>query len=200
MEFDDVVRRRRMVRRYTDEPVDPDALDRIVAAARRAPSAGFSQGQRFIVVTDQTTRHAVALAGNEPAYVERGFAPWLSVAPVHIVICIDKSAYLRRYAETDKATSRLSGQGASEWVVPYWWVDAGASLMAILYAAVNENLAAGFLGAHAFDDLKTVLAIPGDIDVMGVVTIGHPDDDSQPTNAMRNPASASEMIMRDRWK
>ncbi|MDQ4084765.1 MAG: nitroreductase family protein, partial [Actinomycetota bacterium] len=50
MEFRDVVRRRRMVRRYTDEPVDPALVDRMLEHATRAPSAGFSQGWAFVVL------------------------------------------------------------------------------------------------------------------------------------------------------
>ena len=50
MEFQDVVRRRRMVRSYTDEPVDPAIVDRALANATRAPSAGFSQGWGFLVL------------------------------------------------------------------------------------------------------------------------------------------------------
>ena len=45
-----MVRRRRMVRNYSPEPVDPAVLDRILENALRAPSAGFSQGWAFLVL------------------------------------------------------------------------------------------------------------------------------------------------------
>jgi len=67
-----------MVRNYTDQPVDPEALDRVLDAAVRAPSAGFSQGQRFVVVTDSDTRSAVAKATGEEEYLKNGFDPWIS--------------------------------------------------------------------------------------------------------------------------
>lgn len=66
MEFSEVVRRRHMVRRYTPEAVDPEALGQILDTARRGPSAGFTQGQSFVVVTEPGLRRAVAeLVGEE---------------------------------------------------------------------------------------------------------------------------------------
>jgi nitroreductase len=181
-----------MVRNYTDEPVDARALERIIEAGVRAPSAGFSQGQRFIVITDSGTRAGVAQAAGEHEYVEKGFDPWISRAPVHIVICADKNAYLNRYAEPDKS-------GTDDWTVPYWWVDAGASLMAILYAAVDEGLAAGFLGSHATEELSTALGIPEGILIAGVVTIGHGAPDLRSGSLARGRTARDEVIRWDRW-
>ena len=55
MEFQEVVRRRRMVRDYSDEPVDPAVIDLALANAVRAPSAGFSQGWAFLVLDSRAT-------------------------------------------------------------------------------------------------------------------------------------------------
>ena len=60
MEFYEAVRRRRMVRQYLDLPVEAAAVDRILDAARRGPSAGFAQGVEFVVVTEAAGRAAVA--------------------------------------------------------------------------------------------------------------------------------------------
>jgi len=181
-----------MVRNYTDEPVDGDAVDRIVDAGVHAPSAGFSQGQRFVVVTDTDKRRAVAEAAGESEYLEQGFDPWISRAPIHIVICSDKRAYLDRYAEPDKG-------GTDDWTVPYWWVDAGASLIAILYAAVDEGLAAGFLGSHAMGDLHHVLGIPIDTLIAGVVTIGHPAPDRRSGSLDRGRTPRDEVVHWEKW-
>src|SRR6185503_314364 len=88
MEFADVLRRRKMVRSYTDAPVDREAVERIVARGRKAPSGGFSQGVRMVVVTEEATRGRIAEFANEAYYVERGLEPWISRAPVHIVVAM----------------------------------------------------------------------------------------------------------------
>ena len=104
MEFQDVVRRRRMVRRFTDEPVDPDAVDRLVRNAVRAPSAGFAQGWSFLVLTepDDVARFWSATSPEQP---ERSMSAWLAgmrTAPVLVVVLTSKDVYLDRYAEDDK--------------------------------------------------------------------------------------------------
>lgn len=172
MEFQDAVRRRRMVRNYDpDRPVARDSLERIVAAAQRAPSAGFSQGQRLVVVTDATRRRQVADICDEPQYVAAGFDPWVSRAPALLVPCVSEQIYRDRYDEPDK---RRPGEPAMDWPIPYWWVDAGCTLMLVLLAAVDEGLAAGFLGTHRIAELQQALGLPADMLPIGVVTIGHP--------------------------
>jgi nitroreductase len=172
MEFQDVVRRRRMVRNYDpDRSVSREQVERIVAAAQRAPSAGFSQGQRLIVVTNPDRRRRIAEICDEPEYVAAGFDPWVSRAPVLIVPCVSEELYHARYREPDK----LQDDGTEmDWPIPYWWVDAGATMMLILLAAVEEGLAAGFLGTHRLADLQAELELPADMIPIGVVTIGHP--------------------------
>lgn len=194
MELREAIARRRMVRRTTGEPVEPAVVRRIVDAARRAPSAGFSQGQRFVVVTDAATRRRIAELADEPAYVARGFDPWLSTAPVHIVPCADERRYRERYAEDDKP-----GGGPDRWPVPYWYVDAGAALMLLLLAVVDEGLAAGFLGSHNVAGLDALLGIPPGVHPLGVVTVGHPAPDRRSSSLDRGWRELDEVVSWGRW-
>lgn len=173
MEFSDVIRKRKMERQFKDESIDRAVIERIVVAGSHGPSAGFSQGQRLIVITDPSHRRGIAELARESDWTERGKPPWLSTAPVHIVLGCDVGAYRRRYGEPDKRPSHAD-IGVDAWDVPYWWVDSGAALMGLLLAAVDEGLGAGFLGSHAIPGLKEFLKLEPDVKITGVVTIGHP--------------------------
>lgn len=196
MEFDEVLAKRRMVRNYTGEPIDSDVLERVAAAALRAPSAGFSQGQAIIIVTDEDRRRQIADAADEPAYVEGGFDPWISRAPAHLVLTVSEAAYHRRYQMEDK----VKDDGTEiEWPVPFWWVDAGASLMGVLLAAVDEGLGAGFLGVHSIPRLREILSIPDEHHPIGVVTLGHPAPDKRSSSLDLGRRSVSRVVHRERW-
>jgi nitroreductase len=194
MEFQEVVRRRRMVRNYRPDPVSDDVIARIVDTARRAPSAGYSQGQSFVVVTDENRRRQIAEACGESAYVARRFDPWVSRAPVHVIPCVRLDDYRARYAEPDKTGS----PPPDEWEVPFWWVDGGAALMLLLLAAVDEGLAAGFLGASR-DRLRSVLAIPDDVAPLGVVTMGYPAPDRRSGSLTRGRRPLEEVLHHNQW-
>jgi len=196
VEFSEAVRRRRMVRSYTHEPVDGEVVQRIVTTARRAPSAGFSQGQRFVVVTEPATRRAIADLADEPRYVAQGFAPWISVAPVHVVVCTAEDAYHRRYREPDK----LQDDGTEiDWPIPYWHTDAGASIMLLLLAAVDEGLGAGFLGVHRLQGMRDLLGIPAEVSPIGIVTIGHPAPEQPMGSAARGWQDLDDVVHWERW-
>lgn len=196
MEFKKIVRKRRMVRNYTDEPVDAAIIERILAAGRKAPSAGFSQGQRFILVTDAATRAEIASVVGERYYTEQGFDPWISRAPVHVVVCVREADYHERYSEPDK----LQDDGSEiPWPVPYWWVDGGAALMLLLLATVDEGLAAGFFGFHRAEGLKQVLGIPEDVMPVGIVTIGHPAQDRRSGSLSRGWKPDAKVVHHERW-
>jgi FMN reductase [NAD(P)H] len=197
MEFAEAVRRRRMVRNYDpDMPVARDSLERIAAAAQHAPSAGFSQGQRLVIVTDPDKRHAIAEICDEPEYVARGFDPWVSRAPALIVPCVSEAIYHGRYNEPDK---RPPGEPEIDWPIPYWWVDIGATWMLILLAAVDEGLAAGFIGTERVGDLQALLGLPADLQPIGVVTIGYPLPDRRSGSLARGWVAPSDFARWEGW-
>jgi nitroreductase len=197
MEFKEVIRRRRTVRNYDPaKPVSHESLERIVEAAQRAPSAGFSQGQRLVVVTHESTRRAIAEICDEPEYVSAGFDPWVSRAPALIVPCVSEEVYHRRYREADK----LQEDGTEiDWPVPYWWIDVGTTWMLIMLAAVDEGLAAGFLGTHRLEDLKALLGVPSEFTPIGVVTIGHPLPDRKSGSLARGWVPSADFARWENW-
>lgn len=194
MDLTELVRRRRMVRRYQAETVPRETIRRILDVARRAPSAGFSQGQRFVVVTEEPLRAAIARLAGEDGYVARGFEPWLSSAPVHVVVCADEEAYRRRYASPDKAASQ-----PERWPVSFSQVDAGASLMLLLLAAVDEGFGAGFMGAHRLEGIRGLLDIPPDTTVLGLVTLGRPAPDRRSASLEAGWKALDEVVHWERW-
>jgi FMN reductase [NAD(P)H] len=174
VDFADVLRARRMVRSYRPDPVPEEVVRRIVKVVHRAPSAGFSQGHRLIVVTDPAIRAKVAEL-IEPPYLESGMRPWVSVAPVLIVVGVREASYHERYQQPDKVTE--DGE-EGEWPVPYWWFDSGSLLVMLQLAAANEGLASGFFGPHA-DGLPEVVGLPADVGLAGIMTLGYSDDNSR---------------------
>jgi FMN reductase [NAD(P)H] len=196
LEFREVVRRRRMVRHFRPDPVPSEVLERILATARRAPSAGYAQGQHLVVVTDPAVRLAIAELAGESEHVARGLEPWLSRAPIHLVLCCREEDYRQRYREPDKV--RPDGQEVS-WPVPYWYLDAGCTLMLILLAAVDEGLGAGFLGGHRLEGVNRLLGLPPEVQVLGLVTLGTAGKIRRTRSEVRGPRPVSEILHRERW-
>lgn len=202
MDFRDLLSKRRMVRHYSPEPVLHEAVERIVSTVRRAPSAGYSQGQRLLVVTEAAGRAEAAKALDAEGWGDQdGLEPWLESAPVHVLVCTREGDYHDRYTRSDKL---VEGEEI-EWPVPFWFVDTGAALMLILLAAIDEGLAAGLSGVPrpAVAKLRDAFGIPEDVEVVALVTIGHPAPDpawskvtSRATQQRRDPAQVAHW---ERW-
>lgn len=177
MEFSEVVRRRRMVRSYTDEPVDRAAIERMLHNATRAPSAGFSQGWAFLALTtpDEVAAFWTATSPGGDSSWLRG----MRTAPAIVVPLSNKQAYLDRYAEPDKA-------GTTRWPVPYWHIDTGMAALLILQTAVDEGLGACFFGipGERIDSFRDAFAVPESFKPIGAITVGHP----APGGAQGSPA------------
>ncbi len=153
MDFHEVLKRRRAVRTYDPRPVPRDVLERITnAAVVRAPSAGFSQGLRLVVVTDPATRKEIAVAAAEEELAAQGRPRWKADAPVHVVVLVREADYHARYQRADKL--QITGGTEIEWPAPYWYVDAGAAVMALMFAAIDEGLATAIFGVTDVSGLK----------------------------------------------
>jgi len=196
MDFHDVLLKRRMVRHFEDRPVPPEAITRILDASRHAPSAGFTQGQSFVVVTKPETKQAIADLCGESFYVAKGFDPFVSKAPVLLIPCASEAEYHRRYQEADK----INEDGTEiEWPVPYWFMDIGCAVMLVLLAAVDEGLAAGFAGADDLDTFRAVLGMPTEVTPVGVIPIGYPLPDKRSPSLERGRKSEAAYVHHERW-
>ena len=195
----DAVRRRRMVRAFTDEPVAPELVDGLVDLMRRAPSAGNAQGIAVVALegSEQTDRYwDITL----PADRRAGFRwPGLLTAPVLIVVLMRPEAWVERYAEADKAGTGL-GERRSDWPVPYWWVDAGMAVEHLLLGAVDAGLGACFFGLFVHEQaVLAELRVPPGWRAVGTVALGHPAPDEPGRSASRGRRSLDEILHRGGW-
>ena len=180
MEFDRVVMKRRAVRRFEEGGVEREVIERIARLAQRTPSAGFSQGQRLVVVTDAARRRELARICGEEAYDDLGMGPWISECAAQFVPCVSEAIYHRRYQEPDKVDE---DGNEIEWPVPFWWIDVGATMQTIMLAAVDEGLGSGFAGGDV-DEIRAFLELPGRVhadrcDAGGTAAAGRPVAQSQ---------------------
>lgn len=196
MQLEEVVRRRRMVRHFHPNPVPMKVVNKILSLAQHAPSAGFSQGSAYVVVTDSETRKQVGIIQGEEAYARGGFHRWVSEVPVDIVACVSEKIYHDRYREPDK----LRQDGTEiEWPTPYWFFDIGAGCMIILLAAVDAGLAAGFSGVFDVKGMKKLLGIPDDFHPVGVISIGRPDQDVRSPSLKRGRKPFNQVVHYGHW-
>jgi len=196
MDFTQSVLKRRMVRHFTQDPVPDETIERILSLAQHAPSAGFSQGSAYVVVTDKETKLKVARLQGEENYSSSGFHRWISEAPVAIVACVSEKIYHDRYNEADK----LDEEGKEiEWPTPYWFFDIGAGCMIILLAAVDAGLAAAFTGIPDLGGMRELLGIPAHFHPVGVISIGHGAKDVRSPSLKRGRRPSGDVVHYQKW-
>ena len=191
MDFQEVVRRRRMVRTFTDAPVPKESLERILGNAVRGPSAGFSQGQSFLLLTEPADRERFwAVAGaavNESA----------QTAPAVIVPMSCKRVYLDRYAQPDKG---WTDRDEARWPVPFWHIDTGMAALLILQTAVDEGLGAIYFGIvpEAVQPFRDAFGVPDDQEPIGAIAIGY-DAETQKRDLRSKRRSVEDVLHYGRW-
>ncbi|HHL40291.1 MAG TPA: nitroreductase [Deltaproteobacteria bacterium] len=170
--FYELYERRKSIRDFLDRPVEDDKLARLLEVLRRAQSAANCQPWHFIVIRGED-RAAI----NEVFYRE-GFKR----APVIIAAC----------AEPAKAwTRRCDGRN-------YAWVDTTIAVTEMIGAATAEGLGTCWIASFDVERVKAVLAIPDDIDVVGLIAVGHPP---QPLRKEEKDRKAlDEIIHWGRWR
>jgi nitroreductase len=190
-----------MVRSYLPDPIERGTIERIVATVRRAPSGGFSQGHRLVVVTAEATRRELARLAGEDEYVAAGGQRWISTAPVHVFVGTREESYHERYRKPDK----LRDGEEIGWPAPYWYVDAGAAFMLLQLAAIDQGLAAGVYGVlpEQVAAVKELLAVPDDVHFVCLVTIGLPSPDPRETALVsrlsQRRLALGELVRWERW-
>ncbi|GAA0220193.1 nitroreductase family protein [Actinomadura nitritigenes] len=171
METWNAITSRRNVREYRDEPIPPDDLDRVLEAARRAPSSRNWQPWDFVVVTDRDRLGELAAAGEYAAHVPG------SAATIALV--------MRDYDDPDeRETARF---------------DLGQAMLSIMIAAVDLGIGSGHATVMDQAVARRVLGLPDDRFCAYLVALGYPA--GRPLKPVRNPARRAfeDVVHRGRW-
>ena len=196
MEFQDVVRKRRMYRQFDPERTVPrEVLERIVKNGTRAPSAGHSQGWGFLVLNTPEDRATFWEVTNRPGQEEATGSPSMHSAPAIIVPFANKQAYLDRYAEPDKG---FPPNYEARWRIPHWYVDTAYASLTMLLSIVDAELGAIFFSVRDPGPLREAFGVPDGFDPIGAIALGYPASDGPPARrGQRRPAD--EVIHWGRW-
>lgn len=170
MTVHEAIRTRKSVRAWADRPVARETLERVMEAARLAPSARNDQEWRFVVVTDEGLRGKLAAAAKNQVFVGQ--------APVVIVAC----------AETDRRTMACGH--------PSFLIDAAIAIDHITLAAVEEGLGTCWIGAFDALEVRSILGIPKSIEVVELLPLGYPADASP---VQKKRLSLDEIVRWERW-
>ena len=197
MEFQTVIRRRSMVRRFVDRPIIPDDLERIVDNGTRAPSAGFSQGWAFVVLEGDDRRLFWETVRPDPPFDPSSGS--LHAAGAIILPLARKQAYLDRYSLPDKERFGLDVEEA--WPVPYWQIDVAFACQSMLLTAVDLGLGALFFGIfHGEAELLRALDVPDGYRPIGAIAVGHRLPGARSVPSLKTGRAPWEQVVkRGRW-
>jgi nitroreductase len=172
MEIYEAIRERTSIRSYKADAVEDEKIERIIDAARMAPSGKNGQPWTFVVVTNEETRRKLVPACKNQAFVGE--------APVVIVAC----------GHEEMAYQKMGG---------YWNsmpVDIGIALEHLMLAAASEGLGTCWIGAFIEERVREILGVPDDVKVVALTPVGYPA--TEKTHRPRK--SISEIVMREKWE
>lgn len=170
MDVMDAIRQRFSVRKYKDYEIESAKLERVLEAARLAPSARNLQEWRFVVVQDEQMREALSEAANGQRFVAE--------APAVIVACAITSEHVMSCG------------------LHCFPIDVSISMAYITLAAVEEGLGTCWVGAFNSEKVRNLLGIPNDVIVVGLLPIGYPDAEAPPKKRL----SLGEIVFDEHWR
>jgi len=172
MDLYEAITMRRSIRKYKTDPVGRDVVERIINAARLAPSWNNRQCHRYIVISDKAMRKALGELLNNPS------AECYINAPYVIILCADAS---------DSGYS-----GGKE----YYLVDCGISMEHLVLAATTEGLGTCWVGSFRENPIRNLLGISRDVSVVAITPLGYPDETPEP----RERHDLKKIMYEEAWR
>ncbi|OYT42027.1 MAG: nitroreductase [Candidatus Altiarchaeales archaeon ex4484_43] len=154
MDILDIIKNRRSIRHFSPRDVESDKIDKILEAAKWAPSAGNLQARDLILIKDPKTRDKIATAA-----LNQGF---ISEAPIVIVVCANRRRSGYRYGRRGELL--------------YCIQDATASIQNMLLMAHSMGLGSCWVGAFDGEKVREILGIPPEVSPVAIIPIGYPDE------------------------
>jgi nitroreductase len=170
MDVMDAIRARFSVRSFKHYDIEDSKLERVMEAARLAPSARNLQEWRFVVVRNEETREALSEAANGQRF--------LAEAPAVIVGCAITSEHVMSCG------------------LHCFPIDVSIAMAYMTLAAVEEGLGTCWVGAFSEERVHDVLGIPREVIIVGLLPIGYPDAEAPPKKRL----PLNEIMMLEEWR
>ncbi len=173
MDLREAISSRRSIRSFSGEQVDRPTIDRILQDANRAPSAGNLQARDFIVVTSKGVKKKIAEAALNQDFIAE--------APVVVVVCANK----------ERSRAKYRRRGANLYSI----LDAALAAQNLMLSCTNEGLGSCYVGAFNEKNVRKILAFPNSAVPVGIIPIGHPDENPIPTDRL----PIERIVHREEW-
>ncbi|MFX0162282.1 MAG: nitroreductase family protein [Candidatus Hodarchaeota archaeon] len=173
MDLFEAIKRRRSIRKYMDEDVLEEDLEKILEAAILAPSAGNRQAWDFVIVRDESVKKALVKAALGQNFIAE--------APVVVVVC----------ANMERSASRYGSRGSGLYCIQ----DTAAAIQNMLLAVTALGLGACWIGAFHEEGVTKILELPIGVRPVAIIPIGHPAKIPRPTPRFR----LSEVLHYEKW-
>lgn len=152
MEFEEVLRKRRSIRRFEEKDVPEEKIRKILELSNLSPSAGNLQARKVILVKDKKTKEKISQAALGQDFILR--------APVVFVIC----------ADLEESAAEYGGRGRELYSIQ----DATIFGSYLQLAAVSVGLVSCWVGAFEEEKIKEVLNLPERLKPIGIIPVGYP--------------------------
>ena len=168
MEVFDAIKTRRSIRRYKTDPVPEELVQKVLEAARWAPSWSNKQRSRYIVIRDKAKRKKLADSlrpGNSAATA-------LNEAPVAIVVCVELGK--DDITAGDKVTGRNDWKASTTDKGNLYMFDAGLAMQNLVLAAHALGLGTVFVGCFQLNNIVEAIDLPDGMEMIAMTPLGYP--------------------------
>ena len=154
----EAIKGRRSIRAFKNQEVSAEIVEKLIDAARWAPSAGNIQPWEFIVVRDPKIKRGLVKAALNQTFIEE--------APVVIVVCADEDRSFQGYGARGKNL--------------YCIQDTAAAIQNIHLAAYSLGLGTCWIGAFREEEAREVLKVPKGVRPLAIIPVGYPAESPSP--------------------
>jgi nitroreductase len=153
MELTEAIAKRRSVRNFKNQPLPEGTVEKLIDAARMAPSAGNLQVCEYVAVSKPETKQALSGAAGGQIQVAQ--------ASVVIVVCVNQ-----------KTAEKYGSRGVNLYSI----LDAGAAIENLMLTAVSFGLGTCWIGAFQEDEAAKIIHTPKGVRPVALVPVGYPKD------------------------
>jgi len=169
------IKKRRSVRGYLDRAIPKHILDRVLEAARLAPTAANKQPFKLILVTDKLTKSKLVEASRKQTFIAE--------APIVVVGC----------AFSEESYQNIGGTHTSE------EIDVSVVFDHLMLQAAEEGLGTCWIGAFDENKIKEILNIPSSVKVIGLTPLGYQSEKEFKPGKHLERKPLSEIVLYEKY-